>query len=72
MNEREKLIEELQKDAARFNEPYLYGHVADFIIADRKRIVEPLVIIKKSDLYLASAEKPINETLKLAGANHGE
>jgi hypothetical protein len=83
MSEREKLISELEQ---RFHEPYEHGAVisnlsidgvADFIIADRKRIVEPLVkAVEESDRIGGNEstvpawqrlDKAVYETLKLAG-----
>lgn len=45
MTEREKLIEKLSREWPDTTEdrPYLMEQIADFIIADRKRIVQPLV-----------------------------
>lgn len=77
MTQREELIKELRSTISNGG---LYGLtiwqskvVADFILADRKRIVEPLVKWKESHtgkIIESWPEHPvtsIRETLKLAG-----
>ncbi len=85
MNEREKLIEELEN---HFYTPYKPGAVisnmtvegvVDWIIEDRKRIVAPLVKVNdKLEGYHNALDgyddmtEAINETIKLAGVSNGE
>lgn len=86
MSNRDELISKLEQ---RFHEPYEHGaslcnltieDVADFIIEDRKRIVEPLVNAyynpyfpkmtmngQLNKLYTATVE-----TLKLSGVSNGK
>lgn len=77
MIEREKLIKELNNfnDNLDLSEDDI-NYVADFIIADRKRIVEPLVIMKNNLIIINKNSysreetgmiKAMNESLKLAG-----
>lgn len=66
-DEREKLIEELEKLADKDTPVYVHViDIADFILADRKRIVEPLL---KSEPQMAHSRtiEAIRETLKRAG-----
>lgn len=81
MNEREKLIKELNKTCLVYvpgnGSRYSDEKLADFIIADRKRIVEPLVEFKERTHKLFGISgwirvdnlirKAIDETLKNAG-----
>ena len=78
MNERDKLIKEIGKlcegssDAGTI---YWADDIADFILADRRRVVEPLVkldlkpgtLIKVSSLNMSNILEAISQTLKLAG-----
>lgn len=70
---RDELIEELNKDLFKDTiyipggyKPVTAEMLADFIIEDRKRIVEPLVKYNKCYPSYA-AMKAINHTLKNAG-----
>lgn len=72
--EREKLIEELLKlNLGNTNRPY--NEVADFIIADRARIVEPLVNLPTRSvdyqdsmfIYASRLNEAVQQTLKRAG-----
>lgn len=76
--EREKIIEHFKKALLTSEKGYLYAIdldiISDFILADRKRIVEPLVKIKDpysdrgwSILFDRNMTKSIDETLKNAG-----
>ena len=72
MNKRDELIKELQE---YLNDDHEAGRIADFILNDRKRIVEPLVRHRAFDnmdknaplIALDIAIGAINETLKLSG-----
>lgn len=76
-NEREKLIEKLKKESdVGLYFSMSFDRIADLILADRKRIVEPLVNFKnkciatyghKSWNRLTDTAKTIDETLKMAG-----
>ena len=67
MDERQELIEKLKKIEFHADNPW---ELADFILADRLRVVEPLVkwkeLYSKPD-YWGSSIDPINETLRNAG-----
>lgn len=75
MNKREELIKELDIKFPSTSEwPHLRSirmmDVADFIIQDRKRVVEPFVKHKKlwcGNWSEYTASQPISETLKNAG-----
>lgn len=68
MTEREKLIEELNKKYGQ-QFPMYVDRVAEILIADRLRVVEPLVkYIKDGNSGGTLAMKAMNQTLKLAGA----
>lgn len=71
MNEREKLIEELIKNhipASVKGKHITADCLADFILADRKRIVEPLFKSKNdSNTGLGGLWYAIYQTLKNAG-----
>lgn len=87
MTAREKLIEELKMLPAKGNtyaSTYLLGstlahsrieQIADFIIADRKNVILPLIAYKLSvieveqNFGLRKSDKAINETLTRAGVN---
>ena len=80
MSEREKLIKELEKlrwqQAQRIflgQTPGLVEEIADFILEDRKRIVEPLVNLPigyKDEVDRGDKLRfAIDETLTLAGLN---
>jgi hypothetical protein len=68
MTSREDLINELT-DKFNFEFHFVVEDIADWIIADRARIVEPLVKWKQADPYTVTRVplKAIDETLKLAG-----
>ena len=72
MTERKKLIEELEfmtKDSG----DTCFECIADFILADRKRIVKPLVKFKNKGYSGGTfANNAIDQTLKLAGYGGGE
>ena len=72
MDEREKLIEYL--DTHCIDSCGETWKIADFILSDRKRIVEPLVKLLKENILLSSkaggktsVNKAIDQTLKNAG-----
>lgn len=80
MTEREKLIEDLKeickvekldKDGLPYEDyEWAEDKIADFILADRKRIVHPLIKWKKEMNSTGKWPDPyeaIDETLKLAG-----
>ncbi len=76
MEEREKLIEELEKIKEYHDHGTKYipiENLLDFILADRKRIVEPLVDtfkgIKESDtsIFFPCIVSSAKETLKRVG-----
>ena len=57
----------MRTDAEANGDDFIFNLV-NFIIADRRRVVEPLVRLKQSDVTDDGyAEDMINETLKLAG-----
>ncbi len=68
MGTKEELVKELKKIRVEHSGLYVTEHIADFILADRKRIVEPLVAVRKEwfpvDTDVVNA---IKETLKRAG-----
>lgn len=68
MTEREKLIKQLQENIDSYDRTW--GSIADFIFADRKRIVEPLVNIielkKVQFVYVLEKDLAIDQTLKNA------
>lgn len=70
--EREKLIERIEEEImpVQMGNPRAW-HIADFILADRKRIVEPLVKYyendREPDYDGAIAQDAIDEAIKLAG-----
>lgn len=73
MAEREKLIEQLLLFYDEQSICLTAESTADFILADRKRICEPLIGLNGEDVQrgcicCVGLMKRINETLKLAGA----
>lgn len=81
MTEREKLIKDLKRimpcsclDAyklRKMTDPWCSwceygGHILDFVLADRKRIVEPLIRVM-GDLSQRYLKEGIEKTLKNAG-----
>lgn len=73
MNAREDIIRQLQ-EIAPYSLKGITGDkaaeiVADFIIADRKRIVEPLVKLKECYITNHETKEAIDETKKRAGLN---
>ncbi len=71
-DEREKLIEYLDIHCVDESGELKAWHIADFIIADRKRIVDPLVKVSDADEdceYVNDIKlwEAIDETLKRAG-----
>lgn len=81
MDERQRLIEELEKilwDDENINRDAWIDNLANFILEDRKRIVAPLKEIypklerNVNDEICFMCLDAINDTLKLAGASHGE
>lgn len=65
-NNHSELVRELREKFSH-GEDFSYSNVAYFIIADRARIVAPLVKYKKVGYSHESADDAIDETLKLAG-----
>jgi hypothetical protein len=77
MSEREKLVRELVEQCMDENEWYLNVLlVADFILADRARIVEPLVEYKKKSkvcsVYGFDMSDAIDKTLSNAGVSNDQ
>lgn len=78
MTERERLIEELIRVISSDGGKGFYGDLADFIIEDRRRIVEPLVkldlkpgtAIECSMKNLGNILEAVMQTLKLAGVDN--
>lgn len=71
MTERERLIKQISKIRCESSDGYeecyeCAGLLADFILADRLRIVDPLMIIKQGTMTNYT-KKAIEETLKRAG-----
>ncbi len=67
MNEREKLIEELELINLKNGGLISISVLADFIVRDRLRIVKPLVNIHKTEFILKELNQASIETLKNAG-----
>lgn len=83
--ERERIVEELRSIIQQANmvPESVPGCIVDFIIEDRKRIVDPLVKYKKKNIEiyglggcnlssLTIENVVIDETLKLAGIDEGK
>lgn len=73
-SQREELIDEINHKFLGGNCANISREIADFIIDDRKRIVEPLVEYKKVFKSMWEGIKPfistvIDKTLKNAGAD---
>lgn len=67
MTERERLIKELDNKLGYLT-PYQLRITADFILEDRKRIVEPLVKLREDGFPgNFSINQAIDETLKNVG-----
>ena len=69
-SERDKLIEELQKERDRTGGFYTLEDIADFVLADRKRIVDPLnnhLTYFDDCHYCNKMADAINKTLTNAG-----
>ena len=66
MTERENLIKVLRHKSGSDKQLHIED-VADFILADRKRIVEPLVKVMLGRIDDNATFDAIQETLKLAG-----
>lgn len=69
MTQREELIDRITQILAHREPEYFIEDLADFILADRARIIAPLVKAKNNKLepYVWDA---IDEVLKLAGVDH--
>lgn len=77
MMERNELMKEIDNLMVMHLTAYEQGRIADFILADRKRIVEPLRYVKECTLYNFGRSgwihhdnlltKAIDNALKLAG-----
>lgn len=80
MTKKEELVKQLNKVFLENAKDHVNGHtvnlvnyVADFIIEDRKRIVEPLVKLKKTATDMGmSYYHAMNETLTNAGITNEE
>lgn len=68
MTNKEELIKELEVYMKNLHWNWSSHAIADFIIADRKRICEPITNLKPHhNLYTA-----VKEVLKLSGLEQGE
>ncbi len=74
MSEREKLIKQICNE---WDIDTVDDYIIDFILADRKRIIEPLVNLERCPTtgVITSCsddvDKAVDETLELAGINTG-